>query len=263
MPDGEQVQAAAIETEPAKEEIKESSDAGVKEEKGNPADKLTPEHPRFQEVYGKMKGFERNLADKETDIELLRQHNKKLADSLENVRQRVDKSQEGPKPDPVEQPQEYAAYMELQFDKMKKEEEARRVQDRFNIQVDTQKELHDDYESVVKIAMRDIELDKALRDKIWGSDNPARAAYKYGKDKMKESEKESGNNGKLESDSKDKEKAEKERLAAIEQGKVEGGGNPPVKSKDVKLTDEEKRVARALGVSDKDYAKQREFMEAR
>jgi uncharacterized coiled-coil protein SlyX len=254
MPDTEQqLQAAAKDKEPADKGTKEKEDI-------DPSDKLTPEHPRFKEVYAKSKESERrieklekSLEEKDMDIHLMRQHNQELSESITTMTSRIDSKEETPPPDPNEDPEGYHKWWQEKRTKEKEDEKKERYLTRTNDQIDVQKDLHSDYESVVKPVMKAMETDGELRKKIFGSYNPAREAYKYGKDKMDTKDKEG----------KEKEEKEAERQRAIDQGHVEGGTQGKKSEPSGELSAEEKRTAALMGVSEKKYLEQREIMKSR
>src|SRR3990167_5699621 len=207
MSEEDKSSSATLEGKEAAADAAASKDNG-KEDKGDPADKLTPEHPRFQEIYGKLKTTERKyeaiekaLQDKETDINLLRQHNQQLAESISTVHKRVDQATAKVIPNPLEDPEGYAKHIEDKLASERKNFEMELTTKRHYDQVSDQRDLHEDYESVVKPVMQEMERDSELKKRVWGSVNPAREAYKYGKMKMTQASK-----VQEEADAKEKEK---------------------------------------------------------
>lgn len=71
------------------EEIEEGTEIEIPEEPEEKIDpkvaqeKLTPEHPRFKEVYGKMKDLERRVGEYEETQKLTREHNAALVKAIE------------------------------------------------------------------------------------------------------------------------------------------------------------------------------------
>jgi len=243
-------------TEDVTEEVVAEPEAGTPD----PSEALTTEHPRFKEVYGKWKTTERemeaikkSLAEKDSDIELMRQHNQRLAESVSSVRSEVEERKAGPPPNINEDPEGYAAYMETKLTKQQTEYEGRLERERLAMQIDLQKDLHEDYDIVVKSVMAEMERNPTLRAEIYGQSNPAKAAYQHGRKKM-----DTDTATKQEQD----QQAAKERDQAVQQGQVEGGGKPPVKTPGVTLTDEQKRVAAKFRMTEKDYAAQLKAMGA-
>ena len=259
--------------EEAKEEqqnigTKEPDNGDGAENKGkelDPSDKLTPEHPRFKEVYHeakeagrKVEELKKSLDEKDSDIQLMRQHNQQLSESISAVNKRVDVSTEEPMPDPNDDPVAYNKWHDDKRSREKKSDDDDRYTQRVNDQIEAQRDIHDDYDTVVKDTMREMETNQSLKTQIYGSSNPARAAYKHGKDKMGASEKTKSEEeaAKKKADEEKAKAEEVERQKAIDQGHVESGGKPPGESKKVKLTDEEKRVAKLMGVTEEKYAEQ-------
>ena len=94
----------------------------------------------------------------------------------------------------------------------------------------------DDYYQVIAAAKPDIDRDRVLYNQIWGSPNPYQAAYKYGVEK-----------GKRTKDHQD-------------QGYVEGETIHTETDKQT-LDVAEKKVAAKLGISEKNYLKQKIIIE--
>lgn len=190
-----------------------------------------PEHPRFKEVWKKLKTIESEKSELEKDIEAMRRHNQEVAARLEELNK--SKQKEDPAPDPEIDPQGYKKWVELREAKREKEYAEREVKNAIARQIEIQSELHDDYDEVIKIAERDMNRDPEIKKKIWNSENPPKAAYKYGKKKMEEKAKAAED--------------EEKRELNNEKGDVLGGDNPPPDNpKEVSLSDDEKRVARRL-----------------
>jgi hypothetical protein len=192
-----------------------------------------PDHPRFKEVYWKMKKYEREGEESKKDIEAMRAHNAQMQSKLEEIERRANTKPDEPEPDIVADPDGYRAWARLKQQKLEKDYLERRNQDRIAAFIEIETGLHEDYAQAAAIAERDIALDPALSKKIWGSSNPAREAYKYGRKKMDEAA------------AKDNE--ETERQERLDAGRTEpAGDNPPPAPKDDELSDDEKRVIRNL-----------------
>lgn len=209
------------------------------------------DHPRFKEIYGKMKEFERQLAEKDETISSIAAHNQQLAESVGKVEDKVMQTE---RPDPYEDPDAYDAWMEARVLKKVKPEPEKQpnVPPLQNTQgvdpmvrnaylADIQAGIHDDYHDIVNQVMPDIQADPVLRNQIMNSDNPPKEAYKYGQKKLK--------------------KAKATKDDTEDQGYVEGGTNPPTPSKKRKLNDQQKRTASALGISEADYLSQLDHIE--
>lgn len=237
--------------------VEDSTDKG---KTSDPSDALTPDSPRFKEVYAKWKNADReikklndSLSSRDSDIQMMKEHNQRLAESIDSLKNTVESSAEEPPPDFSENPEAYNQWWQEKFNKETEKIQEKFKQERFNDQVEDQRTIHDDYDAVIKSCMSEIQSDQSLNDRIFKSSNPARAAYKYGKAKM-------------EKETKEKEPAdnvdETEKLDAIAKGKVEGSGTTPGKSDNskVKLTPEQARVAKFMGISEQKYAEQLKFM---
>lgn len=219
---------------------------------GEPGHKDEPKHheppdgsKRWNEVYGKMKTLERELARKEEDFgETLRgiqEHNRMLAEKLSGIE---DGLEEQNRPDPTVDPVAYEKYLEGKLHRqMKKVQQAevkpekKPVQDvdRIKEQADALAEVFDDYEEVLAEVMPKIQSDKELAGKIFGAKNPPAALYKYGVEQRKKAT---------------------ERNTNLEQGYVEGGTRPVPKGDDIELTPLQERVRAGLGLTKEQYVAQ-------
>ena len=189
-----------------------------------------PDHPRFKEVYYKMKKYERELEERGKDLDAVRAHQQQVDAALQEMKR--GSAKDDPEPDPVADPEGYRAWHRHQIQKVKKEESEQRQKDRIATLIEIEAGLHEDYPQAVAIAEREMARDPALRAKIWGETNPARAAYQHGRKKLQEDAK--------------REKDEVERQERLDQGKVEGDTPPAPAPKEDAITDEEKRVIRNL-----------------
>lgn len=192
-----------------------------------------PDHPRFKEVYWKMKKYEREAEDGRKDMDAIRAHNAQLAAAFEDLKKSASKVADEPEPDPAADPEGYKAWHRHQLEKVRREESEARKTDRIATLIEIEAGLHDDYAKAVAIAEREMTNDPALKQKVWGESNPARAAYKLGRKFMDEAAK------------KDQEEVERqERLDAgtVEKPGAEGTPAP----KEPELSDDEKRVIKGL-----------------
>lgn len=232
---------AATEEHPAEEaepnekpspKAKAEEDAEGKKPKGEgpPVDS-----PRWAEVYGRWKDTERKLQEREQDFDAIREHNRALEDRLNRVEaSKADKTME-PEPDPEVDPAGYKKWVDHERAKDKQTFDRQREIDRHETQVEIQKGLHPDYLAMIKIAERDMAKDKDLKTKIWGSENPPKAAYEHGIKKATEAEEE--------------EKETSRRQKAKEQTDTEAAGEEAGDTEDAdeeKLSDAEQRVVRNL-----------------
>ena len=259
----EETETGAAEETPA-EEVAETPPAEgalssdkAKEEKVEEPPKRTeppPEHPRFGKVYGKMKKYERTLAEKEKDIEALREHTFKLDEAMRKLKE--DKEDiDIPEPDPVVDPDAHKKWREFREHKQeqKYQESARKAELSSFIQIESG--IHEDYDDVIKIADREMKRNPELAKQVWGSANPARAAYKLGKKTMAEQTKEEkadeeavkAEETKAAEAKAAKAKAEEDdRKKRLDASSVETGGLPPAKTSAPVVTEDEKRVIRNL-----------------
>jgi hypothetical protein len=219
-----------LSSEKAKEEVK----ADVDKKEGPP-----PGHPRFDEVYGKWKKVERTLAEKEKDIEALREHTFKLDEALRKIKEERE-DVDIPEPDPVVDPDAHKKWREFREHKVEQKFKDQSDKMRMANLIEIESGIHEDYDDVIKIADREMKRNSELSKTVWGSANPARAAYKLGKKIMDEQ-------AKSEKEEEEKSKTEEvERKKRIESSSVESGSPTPVKQDEPKITDDEKRVIRNL-----------------
>lgn len=191
-----------------------------------------PEHPRYKEVYWRMKKNERELEERGKDVEALRAHSHELAAKLEELQK--SKKTEEPEPDPIADPEAYKSWHKLQLAKKDKESQEALEKIRVSTLIEVESGLHEDYDKAIKVAEREMDRDPALKKKIWGAANPARAAYQLGRKAMDEAAK--------------KDQEEQERQERLDAGDVHRDSPPPPKTPEPEegLTDAEKRVVRNL-----------------
>jgi len=204
--------------------------------------------PRWKEVYGKMKTFEREieehkrlLRERDEAIRLMREHNKDLEDSIYEVKEKISIAE---RPDPLDNPKEYDRWMIEQavraIEKKAKPEPVPQTTgkptEKILAQIEAMSDAHDDYDEMAALAEEDWKNDPVLKREIFSSANPPKTAYNYGKKKAA---------GK-----------KTERDKNIDKSYVEPGGDPPGKPTEGKPTPEQKRVAKALGVPIDKYMEQ-------
>ena len=232
MPEKEQ-SLAAPDKGPAPEAKKEAAPAEKAPEKDEKGFDPNAEHPRFKEVYWKMKKHERALEDREKDLEAVRSHNAQITARLEELERGSKVKHEEPEPDPAADPDGYKAWHRLQLQKKEKEFEERQERGRMANLIEIEAGLHEDYPQAIAVAEREMGRDAELKKKIWADPNPVRAAYKLGRKKMDEVA------------ARDKE--EQERQERLDAGATEGaGGGDPKPGKEEDLSDDEKRVIRNI-----------------
>lgn len=226
LPEGKEGKADA--PAPAKDAKPAEKPADGKKEEFNP----DPNHPRYKEVYWRMKKTERELEERAKDIEALRAHNERMAQAVEELK--TVKKADDPEPDAAADPEAYKAWSKLQLAKKDKEYQERLDKQRVATLIEIESGLHDDYDKAVKVAEREMSRDPALQKKVWGAANPARAAYQLGRKVMDEAAQ--------------KDKEEQERQETLDAGAVHKDSPAPAKTpaQEDELTDDEKRVVRNL-----------------
>ena len=79
-----------------------------------------PDHPRFNEIYGKMKEFERQLDEKDQTLSAVIDHNKSLQESMDGLYDKVSVSE---RPDQIIDPEGYDKWIIEQFERKQKKAE--------------------------------------------------------------------------------------------------------------------------------------------
>lgn len=215
---------------------------------------------RINDIYGQMKGYERQLEatrkqneDLQATIKDMADHNKKLAESIGRVE---DQFAESSKPNREDDPEAYDNWLiqktirETQKAMMPQAQEADpQAQAQpgqmtpLQIQALTMSSIYPDYHQAEAEVAEIMKNDDALRVKIMSSENPPQAAYNFWK-QMKQSDKTS-----------------QDQIAGqsyVESGTMET--NPPAAPK---LTETQKRLAAALGVSEEKYLAQQKHINSR
>lgn len=228
----EEAPAAEEKEQPKTKSEETKTEEPKKEAKG---DGPTPDTPRWNEVYGKWKATERKLEERDKDVEAMREHNRALETRLSAVEtNKADRPAE-PEPDPAVDPDAYKKWHEMKRLQEKQEWDKQRAFDRHETQVEIQKELHEDYLDTIKLAERDMVKDPELKKKIWGSPNPPKEAYQYGKKRAKEMEEKS-----------EEETAREKAKKQVETEPGGDGGGTSDEEPEEKLNDAEIRVVRNL-----------------
>jgi hypothetical protein len=205
--------------------------------------------PRWNEVYGKWKDSERQIEAMQADMEAIKEHNKALSEAMVSVE---DKSAEINKPDMIEEPEKYEEWL---TDKITRKlrgvqrntpaEATNPVNPQANARLQAQEQAmwadHADYYDVASKVMQEMKVNPALNMRIRGADNPARELYNYHQEKQGI-----------------KKEQTKENLS---KSYVETDNSPPPPAPQGKLTDQQRRVANALGISEDNYKKQLEYLE--
>ena len=232
------------------------SDAESTPEEQPPAPKPEPEpppeHPRFKEIYGKMKHWERQFAEADEKYKALLEHNEKLNQSIGVL---VDKMDVQQRPDPVSEPEQYEQWLiqrakreiEREFraepkqpeiptyeqPKQPAQDDARLDQIRF--QIAAMEAAYDDYADMIRLSDQDMANDPVLRNEIWSAPNPPKRAYQYAKQKLERA------------------KQEKQQMntQTFTESPSQGQATQPTS-----LSEDQRRVASKLGISEDAYAKQ-------
>ncbi len=215
------------------------------------------DHPRFKEIYGKMKEGDRKVEQLETQItedremhNAIIEHNKALQETMNSVLGKVTESTE---PDPQADPEAYKIWAKEKAEQEVKQTQPLDAQRKLTPQQESVKHklalqesamdaLNDDYAEMAGIAKQDMMKDVVLRNEIFSSSNPAKAAYKHGKAR--------------------KEKAAAGDQTITDQGFVEGSRASPTQHGKRKLTDLQKKMAMKFGQTEDEYREQLDFIES-
>ena len=213
-----------------------------------------PDHPRFKEIYGKMREGERQLASlqeqitsKDETFNTIIEHNQELQKTLDSIHGKLSDKE---RPDPIDEPEAYDTWMMEKIERKQRTVAAPTspptqtptqplTQDRLNIQEDIMRSVYDDYDTMVTTVQDDIKADPILRNEIFTSPNPAKKAYEYAKEKAG--------------------RTAGERNALDSQASLEGGTTSPDAARQITLTPEQEKAAKAMemfGVKREDYIKQ-------
>jgi len=204
--------------------------------------------PRWKEMVWKMREFERQSKEKDETIAAIVDHNKSLQESMDGLYDKVSVSE---RPDAITDPEGHDKWLSDKIKRdIKKDQttpEIKPVPKKTGTKVQEQagimKAVVDDFDEVITFANEFLKTDKMTRIDIANSENPPRALYEYGLKK--------------------KDELGEKRTADLNQALVEGGSTPPANIKTVPLTEEQERARIGLGISTKDYIKQRDFIDSR
>lgn len=202
-------------------------------------DKIDADNPRFKEVYKKSKDLERSLAEREKDMEAMREHVLKMERKLDEVSEKQSEKKLPPEPDKDIEPEAHKAWVKLRDAEAESKRERQEHQKEVQLAIRIVSAQYDDYEEVVKVAEKHMARNPEEAKKIWADPVQAPAkAYRLGKKLMDEQ-------AKLKADEDD---AEKKRQKRIKDGELlddggEGGGGD---EDEVQLTEEQNRVIRNL-----------------
>jgi hypothetical protein len=245
--------AEELDTEESGEDLslesKKDESGGTDESSGEIKKSEPPEgSKRWNEIYYKMKEFERQLEEKDKTLEAVIDHNRSLQESMDGLYDKVSASD---RPDPITDPEGYDKWIldrarrEVQKGSKPKNEKAVKATpekiDKVNQQVGIMRSLYDDYDQVTSLAKEFINKDPVKKNDIAFSDNPPRALYEYGLEKKKAI----GNN----------------RDRNLDAARAEGGALPAGNKKTTELTPAQERARLGLGISKEAYMKQLEIIE--
>ncbi len=206
-----------------------------------------PGSPRWEQIYGRMKQGERDVetltgtvAELKENSRLMQEHNTYMADAMEKM---LDRTAKTDRPNPEEDPEGFARWATDEATRKLKAEQRREsppapVVENADVelkkQVDTARDMWDDYDAQIGNINAVMEKDPALKAKVWNSKNPPAAAYTEAL--------------KL-----------KVNAGRVDQGFVEGGGPGGEPSEDkVVLSAEQKKLCRAFGITEEKYIAQQE-----
>ena len=205
---------------------------------------------RWKEIYHEAKEagrkvteIEQKLTQRDQDFEALRTQNDALQTAIDNVGSKISKNN---RPNPEEDPEGYDNYLIEEVQRRQRaaapprKTTAPSVNPQQQAMENAMAAAKSDYYEVINTVKADFERDRVLYNQIWGSPNPYQAAYKYGTDKAN--------------------RAKQGREDSAEQGYVEGETIHTDTEKKT-LSAAEKKTAAGLGISEKNYLKQREFIE--
>lgn len=217
--------------------------AGNKEQ-----DNLNPDHPRFQKIYGKMKGFERSLTDRDAQIKDLIEHNNKLADAIGNLDSKLTTTK---RPDPAEEPELYEEWLTEKIVKQMKPTAKRPAQttaqpasdQRLIMQENAMAAVYDDFYEVLGIVGEEMKSNEMLREEIMTHQNPPKKLYTYYQNKVKRNQ---DNNDDV-----------------SERSQTESGGFGAKSNSKGRLSADQKKMATNLGLSVDVYSKQLDFINQR
>lgn len=225
-------------------EVPEEPEAPPEEEPKPEVHEPPPDHPRFAEIYGKMKEFERQLSDKDQTIEAMIDHNKSLQESMDGLYDKVSVTE---RPDQITDPEGYDRWILEQFERKHKKEQprpeikARPPVNKIQEQSAILKGVFPDFDKIANFSTELLKDDPYAKLEIMDSDNPPRALYEYGLRKKTELKNKRTNN--------------------IKQAGVEGGSTPPANSNKIVLTAQQEKARLGLGISKENYIKQLEIIQ--
>lgn len=238
-----------------KDQVEDPSEDNEKppetDDEGEKKHEPPPDHPRFTEIYGKMKEFQRQLEERKAkeaeDAEVMNaliEHNRQMGEIVDNIQGRVMQTE---RPDPLIDPEGYDAWIEqrlmsrLNPNKAKlperkepaapQKQSAERQREIQLLENDYAKN-NPEYTEAKQVMEPILKSDPYLLRTVLSAPNPARELHKQYKQH--------------------KNRLDTERKNKLDQAHVEGGGHETgLESNANKLTAVEKKVAQRLGISEK------------
>ena len=201
-------------------------------------DKIDGDNPRFKEVYKKSKDLERAMAEKEKDIDAMREHVLKMERKLSEVAEKQAERKLPPEPDKELDPEAHKAWVKVRDAEAETKREKREQEKEVQLAIRIVSAQYDDYEDVIKVAEKHMAKNQDDAKKVWADpvQAPARA-YRLGKKLMEDKNKVS-----------EQEKAEEAaRLKRIKSGELlEDGGEGGGGDEEPELSPEQVRVIKNL-----------------
>jgi len=230
---------SGAETEEATEEVTEEAVEEEGEEEATDEEGPSPDHPRFKQVYGKLKQRERELDTLKSDVELMKQHNSQLSEQMRSQEAAIQAAQQPDEPDIETDPQEWRTW-KMNADQQRMDElKGDMNRQQLAWQVDIMRSTHEDYDEKVKTIASKLDTDESLRQEVWNATNPPLAAYKMAtKDEAK--------------DLADEENAD--QMAMTEGGRAK---TPKAKGK---ISDDERRMMRVFNMDEDEWREQRSIL---
>ena len=139
------------------------------------------DHPRFKEVYGKWKESERRSGEMQKDLDAVRTHSRTMMGRLEELETKKVDRPSMPMPSVSENPEAWEAWHKTEMTTMKREFADQLQKTASASIVQAIKFSEPKYESMASLAEEEISRgNEQLKNKIWNSDNPYRAAFNWG-----------------------------------------------------------------------------------
>lgn len=208
-----------------------------------------PGHERFKEIYKANENAKRENQQFREELESLKKKNLELSETVGDIK---DTHLSENRPDPVENPKEFAEWMyktvENDLKKSAREREDKEVETKpkineterskevdMNAQAAIQRGIHSDYSEVVSITDSDMKTDPILRAQILASEDPPRAAYEHGLARI--------------------ERVKNSQDSRLKGAYLESSSHSVTEKKDGKPNKEQADMIKKLGLDPKEYMK--------